>query len=177
MEENNSVPSITKSSHSQMWWTMSTVWFTHTQTKTKYFGQWQCFCVQLHCHCTNKFSIMLLCLQRHNNNNNNNNNNNMADKCRPVCRNRGLSNSNTGPSHTKKKLQEIYFEAAKHWCAVQKKWKRIGDDPAHYCIMWATSIYRICKKTWQSSKSYSPETGRSSWIDWRQKSILYVHTS
>jgi hypothetical protein len=38
----------------------------------------------------------------------------MADKCRPVCRNRGLFNSNTGPSHTNKKLQEIYFEAAKH---------------------------------------------------------------
>ena len=38
----------------------------------------------------------------------------MADKRRPFRRNRGLSNSNTRPSHTKKKLQEIYFEAAKH---------------------------------------------------------------
>ena len=38
----------------------------------------------------------------------------MADRRRPVRRNRGLSNSNTGPSHTNKKLQEIYFEAAKH---------------------------------------------------------------
>jgi hypothetical protein len=26
----------------------------------------------------------------------------------------GLFNSNTGPSYTNKKLQEIYFEAAKH---------------------------------------------------------------
>jgi hypothetical protein len=35
-----------------------------------------------------------------------NNNNNNNDK--------GLFNSNTGPSYTKKKIQEIYFEAAKH---------------------------------------------------------------
>jgi len=38
----------------------------------------------------------------------------MADKRGSVRRNRGLFNSNTGPSHTSKKLQEIYFEAAKH---------------------------------------------------------------
>ena len=31
-----------------------------------------------------------------------------------IRRNRGFSNCNTGPSHTNKKLQEIYFEAAKH---------------------------------------------------------------
>ena len=30
-----------------------------------------------------------------------------------VRRNRGTFNSNTGPSHTNKKLQEIYFEAAR----------------------------------------------------------------
>jgi hypothetical protein len=35
---------------------------------------------------------------------------------------------------------------------VQKMWKRNGDNPAHYCGMWATSIYRVCKKTWWSSK-------------------------
>jgi hypothetical protein len=34
----------------------------------------------------------------------------MAEKRRPVRRNRGLSNSNTGPSGTNKELQEIYFE-------------------------------------------------------------------
>ena len=38
----------------------------------------------------------------------------MADKRGFVHRNRGLFNSNTGPSHTNKKLQEIYFEAARH---------------------------------------------------------------
>jgi len=38
----------------------------------------------------------------------------MADKLGSVRRNRGLFNSNTGPSHTNKKLQEIYFEAAKY---------------------------------------------------------------
>ena len=101
----------------------------------------------------------------------------MAEKCRRVRWNRGFSNSNTGASHTKKKLQEVYFEATKHWWAVQKVWKRIGNDPAHYCSMWATSIYRVCKKTWRSSKSYPPEMGRSSWFDWRQNSILKVHTS
>jgi len=37
----------------------------------------------------------------------------MADKSGSVRRNRGLSNSNTGSSPTNKKLQEIYFEAAK----------------------------------------------------------------
>jgi hypothetical protein len=41
-------------------------------------------------------------------NNNNNNNNN---------------NSNTGPSHTNKKLQQVYFEAAKQRLAVQNMWK------------------------------------------------------
>jgi len=38
----------------------------------------------------------------------------MADKRGFVRRNRGLFNSNTGPSHTNKKLQEIYFETARH---------------------------------------------------------------
>jgi hypothetical protein len=38
----------------------------------------------------------------------------MADKRRFVRQNRGLFNSNTGPSHINKKLQEIYFEVAKH---------------------------------------------------------------
>jgi hypothetical protein len=37
----------------------------------------------------------------------------MAHKRGFVRRNRGLFNSNTGPSHTNKKLQEIYFEAAR----------------------------------------------------------------
>jgi hypothetical protein len=76
----------------------------------------------------------------------------MTDKRGPVRRNRGFSNSSTGPSYTNKKLQEIYFEAAKHRWAVQKMWKRTGDNPAHYCGMWATGIYRVCKKTWWSSK-------------------------
>jgi len=57
----------------------------------------------------------------------------MADKRGFARRNRGLFNSNTGPSHTKKKLQEIYFEAARHRLAMQKMWKRIGDNPTHYC--------------------------------------------
>ena len=39
------------------------------------------------------------------------------------------------PIHTNKKLQEIYFEAAKHRGAMQKMWKRIGDDSTHYCSM------------------------------------------
>ena len=38
----------------------------------------------------------------------------MADKHGFVRRNRGLFNNNIGPSHTNKKLQEIYFGAAKH---------------------------------------------------------------
>ena len=38
----------------------------------------------------------------------------MADKCGFFRRNRGLFNSNTGPSHSNKKLQEIYFEVARH---------------------------------------------------------------
>ena len=96
----------------------------------------------------------------------------MAYKCRSVCRNRRLFNSNTGPSHTNEKLHEIRFGAARHWWAVQKMWKRTGDDPAHYCSMWAISTYLVCKKTRRRSKSYPPGTGRSSWTDWRQKSIL-----
>jgi hypothetical protein len=38
----------------------------------------------------------------------------MAEKRGFVRRNRGLLNSNTGPSRTNKKLQEMYFEAARH---------------------------------------------------------------
>jgi len=38
----------------------------------------------------------------------------MADKGGFVRRNKELFNSNTGPSHTNKELQEIYFEAARH---------------------------------------------------------------
>jgi hypothetical protein len=38
----------------------------------------------------------------------------MADKRGPVRRNRGLSNSNTGPSHVSNKLQEVYFKADEH---------------------------------------------------------------
>jgi len=59
----------------------------------------------------------------------------MAEKRGFVRRNRGRFNSNTGPSHTKKKLQEIYFEAASHRRAMQKIWKRIGDNPTHYRSM------------------------------------------
>jgi hypothetical protein len=59
----------------------------------------------------------------------------MADKSGFVRRNRGIFNSNTGPSHTKKKLQEIYFEAARYRIAMQKMWKRIRDNPTHYCSM------------------------------------------
>jgi hypothetical protein len=101
----------------------------------------------------------------------------MADKCGFVGRNRGLFNSNTGLSYTKKKLQEIYFEAAKHRLAVQKMWKRIGDVATHYCSMRATSIYRVCKETRWTSQSYPSEIGRSSLLDCRQKPIIYVHTS
>jgi hypothetical protein len=39
-----------------------------TYTNTKHFGQWQYFYVQVNCHCTNKFSVMILFLHRHNNN-------------------------------------------------------------------------------------------------------------
>jgi hypothetical protein len=38
----------------------------------------------------------------------------MADKHGSVCQNKGLLNSNKRPSHSNKKLQEIYFEAAEH---------------------------------------------------------------
>ena len=62
-----------------------------------------------------------------------------------------IFNSNTGPSHTNKKLQEIYFEAPTHQWTVQKIWKRIGDNPTHYCSMWATSSYRVCKEAWWTS--------------------------
>ena len=96
----------------------------------------------------------------------------MADKRGFVRRNRGLFNSNTGPSHTNKKLQEIYFEAARHRRAMQKMWKRIGDNPTHYCSMWATDTYRVCKETWWASQNYPSEIGKSSRIDGRQKSIL-----
>jgi len=37
-----------------------------------------------------------------------------SNKRRFFRRNRGLSSRNTGPSHTNKKLQEIYFEPARH---------------------------------------------------------------
>ena len=77
----------------------------------------------------------------------------MADKCWFVRRNGGLFNSNTGPSHTNKKLQEIYFEAARHWWVVQKMWKRIRDNPTHYCSMWATSTYQLYKETWWTSQN------------------------
>jgi len=85
----------------------------------------------------------------------------MADKRGFVRRNRGLSNSNTGPSHTNKKLQEIYFEAARHQRAMQKMWKRIGDNPTHDCSMWTTSTYRVCKETWWTSQNYPSETGKA----------------
>jgi hypothetical protein len=26
---------------------------------------------------------------------------------------------------------------------MQKMWKRIGDNPTHYCSMWATGTYRV----------------------------------
>jgi len=60
---------------------------------------------------------------------------------------------------------------------VQKKWKRIWDYPTHYCSMRATSTYRVCKETRWTSQTYPSETGRSSWLDCRQKPILQVHTS
>jgi len=59
----------------------------------------------------------------------------MTDKRGFVRRKRGLFNSNTRPSHTKKKLQEIYFEAARHRRAMQKMWKTTGDNLTHYCSM------------------------------------------
>jgi hypothetical protein len=34
-------------------------------------------------------------------------------------------------------------------------WKRTGDDPAHYCSMWAISTYWVYKKTrWHSESPY-----------------------
>ena len=42
-----------------------------------------------------------------------------------------------------------------------------SDNPTHYCSMWATSTYRVCKETWWTSQNYPSETGRSSRIDWR----------
>jgi len=47
-------------------------------------------------------------------------------------------------------------------------WKRIGNDPKHYCGMWATSTYRVSKETWWTSQNYQSETGRSSWVDWKK---------
>ena len=85
----------------------------------------------------------------HSNRGNNNNNNKRGF----VVWNRGLFNSNTGPSHTNKKLQEIYFEAARHRWAIQKMWKRIGDNPTHYCSMWVTRTYRVCEETWWTSQN------------------------
>ena len=99
----------------------------------------------------------------------------MADKHGFVCWNRELFNSNTGPSHINKKLWEIYFEAATHWWAMQKMQKRIGDNPTHYHSMWALNTYWVCKKTWWTIQTYPSKTGRSSWLDWRQKFILQVH--
>ena len=67
---------------------------------------------------------------------------------------------------TNRKPQEIYFEAARHQWATQKMWKRIEDNPTHYCGMWATSSYRVCKEIWKTSQNYPSETDRSSRIDW-----------
>ena len=96
--------------------------------------------------------------------NNSNNNNNKRGF---VGRNRALFNSNTGPSHTNKKLQEIYFESARHRRATQKMWKWIGDNPTHYCSMWATSSYWVCKETWWTVQNYPSESDRSSRTDWQ----------
>ena len=62
------------------------------------------------------------------------------------------NNNNTGPSRTNKKLQELYFEAARQRWAMQKMWKRVGNTPAHYCSMWAFRTYRVCKETWWTSQ-------------------------
>jgi hypothetical protein len=56
-------------------------------------------------------------------------------------------------------------------------WKRTGDDPAHYCSTWAISTYWVFKKTRRCSKSYPPGSGRSSWIDCKQRSILQVNSN
>ena len=48
---------------------------------------------------------------------------------------------------------------------MQKMWKRIGDNPTHYCSMWATGTYRVCKETWTTSQNYASETGRRSRIN------------
>jgi len=77
-------------------------------------------------------------------------------------KNNNNNNSNTGQSRTNKKLQEIYFEVARHRWAMQKLWKRIGDNLTHYWGMWATSSYRVCKEMWWTGKNYPPENGRSS---------------
>jgi len=66
---------------------------------------------------------------------NNNNNNNCGDYDDDDDDDDDNNNNNNGPSHTNKKLPEIYFEAAKHQQAVKKMWKRIGDNPTHYCSM------------------------------------------
>ena len=86
----------------------------------------------------------------------------MTDKRLIVRRNRGLFNSNRGPSHTNKKVPEIYFEAARHQTAMQKMWQRIGDNPTHYCSMWATGSYRVCEETWWTGQHFPSETGYNS---------------
>ena len=99
----------------------------------------------------------------------------MADKRGIVRWNRGLFNNNAGASHTDKKLQEIYFEAARHQWAVQKMWKRIGHNPTHYCSMWATGSCRVCKETWWTVQNYPSETAEGAeMID--DKSPYYKHT-
>jgi hypothetical protein len=55
-------------------------------------------------------------------------------------------------------------------------WKRIGDNPTHYCSMWVTSIYRVCKGTCWTGQNYPSETGRSSRIDWLYKIPYYKYT-
>jgi ribosomal protein L37E len=49
----------------------------------------------------------------------------MADKCRPVCRNRWLFNSNTGPSYTKRNYKKYILKQPN----IDEMCRRCGKEP------------------------------------------------
>ena len=54
-------------------------------------------------------------------------------------------------------------------------WKRIGDNLTHYCNMWATGSYRVCKETWWTGQNYPSDLAETAeLID--DKSPYYRHT-
>jgi len=58
---------------------------------------------------------------------------------------------------------------------MQKMWKKIGDNRIHYCSLWTTSIYGVCKETWWANQNYPSETAEvAELID--DKSPYYKYT-